>query len=205
MSHSEGGATVIETITGTVLGVSESSVMIDIGFVNLGVLIPPFYQERMAECIGSEITLYTHLSTTISSNKLNISLMGFVDKADRALFRSLTQVPGIGDRAALAVMQKPTNELIDAINTGRVDVLNSLPGVGVKKARQIITTLAGKIVTEEVERAPKGGIWDDARKALSALGLSTREVEQALIRLRDTIGTPETVEDVIKHIYQERS
>jgi len=195
----------IDAINGTILNVFKDSVILNIGSFNLRILIPPYMVDSMRDLVGSETTLYTHISLSISGNKLNACLMGFLDEQGRSLFYNLTQVPGIGDRSALNIMHISPDELTDAINSGRVDILKSLPGVGLGRARQIITTLAGKIVSEEdVGRAPKGGVWDDSRKALSALGLSAREIEQVLIRVRDSIGTPEKAEDVIKMMYREK-
>jgi Holliday junction resolvasome RuvABC DNA-binding subunit len=196
----------IDAITGTVMEVYSDSVILNIGSFNLRVLIPQYLVESMRDLVGIETTLYIHISLSISGSKLNICLMGFLDEGARSLFYNLTQVPKIGDRSALSIMHIPPDELAGAINSGRVDILKSIPGVGLAKARQIITTLAGKIVSEEeVGRAPKGGVWDDARKALSSLCLSAREIEQELLRVRDAIGTPESVEDIIKMLYKEKS
>ncbi|MGQ9706472.1 MAG: Holliday junction branch migration protein RuvA [bacterium] len=195
----------IDSITGTLLEVYSDSVLISVGSINLKILIPPYLVENMIDLIGTEITLYTHISISLSGSKLNACLMGFIDEKGRSLFNNLTQVPKIGDRSALSIINIPPDDLANAINSGRIDVLKSIPGVGLEKARQIITTLAGKIVKEEeIGMAPKGGVWDDARKALSTLGLSSGEIEKELIRVRDAIGTPEAVEDIIKVIYKEK-
>lgn len=75
-----------------------------------------------------------------------MKLFGFVSIAERALFLELMKVSGIGPKQALRILSAAGTERLPLIlETGDVDGLASLPGIGRKTAQKILVTLQGKL------------------------------------------------------------
>lgn len=116
----------------------------------------------------------------------DISLYGFIDADEKALFNKLLNVSGIGPKSALAILANGDGEgLISAVENDNVAYLTQFPGVGKKTAQQIVLDLKGKLD----ELASKTGMinassnpeqsqaLDDALEALLALGYTAKDVK----------------------------
>ena len=116
----------------------------------------------------------------------DISLYGFIDADEKALFNKLLNVSGIGPKSALAILANGDAEgLISAVENDNVAYLTQFPGVGKKTAQQIVLDLKGKLD----ELASKTGMinassspeqsqaLDDALEALLALGYTAKDVK----------------------------
>jgi len=113
----------------------------------------------IAECnnIGYEIIADNDLYNTVSDENIIIyvimipgedefRLYGFLKKSKRSLFRMLRSVSGLGSKSAMKIISAAnTEELTEAIITGNVDFLKSLPGIGKKTAERLILELKSKI------------------------------------------------------------
>ena len=76
----------------------------------------------------------------------DISLYGFIDADEKALFNKLLNVSGIGPKSALAILANGDAEgLISAVENDNVAYLTQFPGVGKKTAQQIVLDLKGKL------------------------------------------------------------
>lgn len=129
---------------------------------------------------GEEVTLYTHLSVREDAH----SLFGFVSEAERALFRSLIRVNGVGAKLALAILSGLSTEefhrCVEYQDTAR---LVRLPGVGKKTAERLIIELRDRLPelpTVSLRGAgtlltPAASPVEDAVSALIALGFKPHE------------------------------
>jgi Holliday junction DNA helicase RuvA len=92
---------------------------------------------------GADVFLYVH-SHFVTDEP--IRLYGFVDAAERGLFRTLLGVQGVGPRVALAILAGlPPAELVRAISKGDVGRLKQIKGVGAKLAERLALELRDKI------------------------------------------------------------
>ncbi|MCF7520924.1 Holliday junction branch migration protein RuvA [Neisseria sp. ZJ106] len=113
-------------------------------------------------------------------------LFGFADAAERATFRQLVKVSGIGAKTALGILSAMTaEELAQAVAQEDVKRLSSAPGIGKKTAERMVLELRGKLVSAEVSDglfapAAAGGNLDDVVTALLGLGYNEREAKAAV-------------------------
>jgi Holliday junction DNA helicase RuvA len=125
--------------------VSESPdglVVIDVVGVGYEVLIPLGTLGRCAPDAEGRVTLQvvTHVREDA------ITLFGFANDRERAAFRLLTAVAGVGPRIAVSVLSVlPAGELAHAVARGDVKKLTSVPGVGKRIAERLVLELKDKL------------------------------------------------------------
>lgn len=130
--------------------------------------------------VGNEVTLYTHLSIREDAHHL----FGFISENDRALFRSLIKVNGVGAKLALAILSGLSAEefhrCVEYQDTAR---LVRLPGVGKKTAERLIIELRDRLPEMAGVTLPGAGTLpmpeaspaEDAQSALVALGFKPQD------------------------------
>lgn len=138
---------------------------------------------------GVEVRLWTHLAV----REDQWSLYGFVSQEERAMFRLLITVSGIGPKVALGMLSKvPAAELALYLRTGDEKALTRLPGVGRKSAARLVVELGQRVPTEIGPPGEPGagaattadGPLLEAVAVLGAMGLGPGPAEQALLRAR---------------------
>ena len=122
----------------------------------------------------AELSIHTYVRED------QITLFGFANSSERALFRKLTSVSGIGARMGLNLMSgMSTEDLIRAIENADDVAITRTPGIGKKTAQRLILELQGKL------NAAAGGATvsnsnDDVRSALVNLGYKPVQIDAAL-------------------------
>lgn len=91
---------------------------------------------------AGEIVVYVHTNLRQDS----LELFGFCSLEERATFRQLTSVPGVGPRLAIAVLNVlPAEELRLVVEAEDKVRLVRVPGVGKKTAERLVLELRGKL------------------------------------------------------------
>ncbi|WP_233841045.1 Holliday junction branch migration protein RuvA [Dyella sp. 2HG41-7] len=91
---------------------------------------------------GKEVTLLTHYAVKEDS----VALYGFLHEAERALFRNLQKVSGIGAKISLAVLSGvSTQEFARLVQTGDIVALTKIPGIGKKTAERMVVELRDRV------------------------------------------------------------
>jgi Holliday junction DNA helicase RuvA len=112
-----------------------------------------------------------------------LTLFGFADREELELFRTLLKVQGIGPKVGLAILSHiPSETLRDAVAREEAAVLARVPGIGPKKAKQIVFQLKDKVGVEDifVSATPISDSDGEVIAALTALGYSVVEAQSAL-------------------------
>jgi holliday junction DNA helicase RuvA len=121
-----------------------------------------------------------------------VTLYGFLDESERAVFRRLLDAAGVGPRLALSMLSALSPErLVRAIADKDIAVLRQVPGVGTKKAERIVLELADKLddLMLAADRGqPRDAGTEDAVGALVALGYTTAEASLAVRHALDRSG-----------------
>jgi Holliday junction DNA helicase RuvA len=147
---------------------------------------------------GDEATLQIESTWNAESGP---RLYGFLSRDERRAFRTLTDIQGVGPKAALSVLDVlPPGELAAAVAREDKAAVARANGVGPKLALRIVTELKGKPLGDVsftpaapgVHAEPTPAVPSVTGEAISALlGLGVAEVnarravDQALIRLGD--------------------
>ncbi|WP_144185958.1 Holliday junction branch migration protein RuvA [Elioraea rosea] len=137
-----------------------------------------------------------------------ITLYGFLDVAERAAFRTLLTVQGVGAKVALGLLGTLSpGQLAAAIAGGDRAVLSRAPGVGPRLAARLVTELKDKAgfadpiafapVTAAAHAPPADPLLADVLSALANLGYRRGEAEPAAAAARAAQGEAATVETVL--------
>jgi Holliday junction DNA helicase RuvA len=174
----------ISSVRGTVLGVAGTSAIIEVGGVGLSVTVTP--QHALTLRVGSEATVRTALIV----REDDLSLFGFVDSDELAVFDLLRGVTGVGPKSAMGVLAAMTPGQIAAAVAGEDDAaFRKVSGIGPKTAKLIVVSLAGKmqIAPSSAARVPitKAAVSENVLVALVGLGWSERVAAQAI---EDALG-----------------
>jgi Holliday junction DNA helicase RuvA len=131
----------IEHLRGQVLSVEGDHVVVDVGGVGYGLDVPASTAERLPAAGGE-----TALHVTMVVKEDAFELYGFASVAEKRVFEILFSVSGIGPRTALDILSQVTvRELVNAIQTGHVEALTHVSGIGPKKAERLILELKGRL------------------------------------------------------------
>lgn len=129
-------------------------------------------------------------------------LFGFVEERERALFRSLIGVSGVGANTARMILSSiPAQELEVVISSGDPARLKTVKGVGAKTAQRIIVDLKDKIkvddLTLSLQPMINNDIYEEALAALVMLGFQ-RQASQKVLKKLFEANPSITVEAAIK-------
>ncbi len=147
---------------------------------------------------ADEIELFIHHYQTEKSE----DLYGFKDLPSLDLFENLLSAPGVGPKAALALLSTlGINELEEAITKGDLETLTLAPGIGRKVAQKIIGELSDSLAEEGLEGLPKSNPRRQAFEALLELGYNMVEAKTALRMVDSSITDPEErIKEALKHL-----
>ena len=115
-------------------------------------------------------------------------LFGFSTARERALFRLLIGVSGVGANTARMLLSSASPvELEVVITSGDVKRLKAVKGVGAKTAERVIVDLRDKIKpagdTLVLEQTPASEAFDEALAALTMLGFAKPQSQKVLTKL----------------------
>jgi len=188
----------IGRITGTLIEKAPPVVCIDAAGVGYEIDVPMSTLYNLPET-GHTVTLFTHLAVREDAH----TLYGFSTASERAAFRSLIKVTGIGARTALAVLSGLTvDELAEAITRQETGRLTRVPGIGKKTAERLLLELRGKLGAADLGATasftPSGR--DDILNALLSLGYSQNESQSALKSLPEGVEVAEGIRLALKSL-----
>ena len=126
----------------------------------------------------------------------SLTLYGFADEDERAIFNLVQTVSGVGPRLALAMLAiHAPDGLRRAIGGGDLAALTKVPGIGKKGAERIILELRDKIgvpsgaASSEPSRPALDQATDQVHDALVGLGWSSRQADDAVEAVRSQAGS----------------
>ncbi len=181
----------IGRITGTLADKSPPQILVDVNGVGYIVDVPmsSFFN---LPALGERVTLLTHFVVREDAQ----ILFGFLTAPERATFRELVKISGVGPRTALSILSGlSVDELAQAVSRQDGARLVKVPGIGKKTAERLLLELKGKLGPDlAVAAAPATGEdHADILQALVALGYSDREANAALKALPAGVGVSEGI------------
>lgn len=178
----------IGCLTGKILQLSAPVVLLDVNGVAYEVETPlsTFCQLKN----GQQVTLWTHLVVREDAQLL----YGFFDQDDKALFRILLKVNGVGPKLALAILSGMSAAmLIQSIEMQDISTLTRIAGVGKKTAERLVIELRDRLqgltstsadgVVTQIGLGAASPVAE-AEAALVSLGYKPLEAQKAIAAVK---------------------
>lgn len=135
------------------------------------------------------ITLFIH--TVVREDAF--LLYGFAEKIERALFRALIKVNGIGPKVAMGILSNTSPaEFIHNIKQQNSAFLSKLPGIGKKTAERLVIEMKDSINNLAISNdcplkmvEARYGHQEEAIRALEALGYKLQEATKVINKIDD--------------------
>jgi Holliday junction DNA helicase RuvA len=186
----------IGRLTGTLAEKSPPMVLLDVHGVGYEVDVPmsTFFN---LPALGETITLLIHFVVREDAQVL----FGFLTAAERATFRELVKISGVGPRTALSILSGlSVAELAQAVTRQDGARLVKVPGIGKKTAERLLLELKGKLGADLAlpHAAALSDNQGDITQALQALGYNEREAQAALKALPADVGVSEGIKLALK-------
>ncbi|GAA2252544.1 Holliday junction branch migration protein RuvA [Glycomyces scopariae] len=144
--------------------------------------------------LGQEAIVFTHFVVREDAQLL----YGFNDKQERALFRELIKVNGVGPKLALAILSgMSAQQFVSAVEREEITALVKLPGVGKKTAQRLVVEMKDRFkglngdlfnsseisLPSAAEKAPEADAEAEAVSALVALGYKPQEASRMVSKI----------------------
>ncbi len=196
----------IESIRGSVEKTADSTVYMRTGPVVVRILVPGYFFRNISA--GQEIDIPVYLHLQMEGNRIVPLIVGFPEVQDREFFERFISVSGVGVKAAIKALEKPPHRIASAIASEDYDYLTTLPGIGKKRARQIVAGLQekmkkmygampyGKTVSET------GG---EAEAVLKQLGVPAASAVELIEKACGELGEEARTSDIVKRAMKLRS
>lgn len=127
----------IGRLSGQLLVRQPPQLLIDVNGIGYEVEAPMSTFYSLPE-VGAKVTLHTHLVVREDAH----TLFGFATENERAMFRALIKVNGVGARLALTILSGiSADDFTRCIMDGDAVALTRLPGVGKKTAERLIVEM----------------------------------------------------------------
>jgi Holliday junction DNA helicase RuvA len=186
----------IGRLRGTLISKQPPSLLIEVGGVGYDVDAPMSTIYDLP-ATGKEVILLIHYAV----REDGVSLYGFLREPDRAMFRHLLKVSGIGAKIALAVLSGvSTDDLSRLVHAGDVVALTKIPGIGKKTAERMVVELRDRVDAVGV-RLPSTTAGDvgpadpvaEATVALQQLGYKPVEASRLVQKVAADGDTAEAI------------
>ena len=153
---------------------------------------------------NENIKLFTHLQIKEDSH----SLYGFYSKKERDIFRLLISVSGVGTSTARTMLSSLNpQQVVEAISSNNVSIVQSVKGIGSKTAQRLIIELRDKILKiydlDETYANSNNTTREEALSALEVLGINKKSSERLvdkIIKENQDISVEEIIKETLKNI-----
>lgn len=162
-----------------------------------------------------DVKLFVHEVLVAGGRDDSYTLFGFASKQERALYRLLISVSGVGGNTARMILSSASPaDLSNAIASGNERLLKGVKGIGLKTAQRIIVDLKDKVlalgIAQEVTMTDGGAsiavnneVMDEAVSALTMLGFSpapSAKVVRTILTEDASLPVEMVVKEALKRI-----
>jgi Holliday junction DNA helicase RuvA len=197
----------IASLTGRLAFKAPTYLVLDVHGVGYEVFIPLSTYYGLPN-LSDNISLSVHTHVREDA----IQLFGFLTSQEKDAFVLLTSVSGVGPKLALSVLSAlPVSDLVSAIQSGDVEKLTTVPGIGNKSASRLVLELKDKVGKLQPGLAPASDsprqgedvTFDDALSALVNLGYRPQDAKDALKRVKKSNAEAIVLKDMIRESLKE--
>jgi Holliday junction DNA helicase RuvA len=183
----------IGRIRGNLVHKQPPDILVEVGGVGYELQVPMTTLFLLPE-LGAEVSLVTHFVVREDAQLL----YGFIDERDRALFRQLIKVSGVGPKLALTILSgMDSASFARCVQRDDISALVALPGVGKKTAERLLVEMRDKLkdwLGQMQTELPSGSGASvesasdrvgDAESALISLGYKPAEAARVVAAVND--------------------
>ena len=176
------------SIIGTVTGKNSRQLFIEANGIEWDICMPDSNVDMLPET-GKEVRVFTWLHHTESL----MNLYGFASPEERLLFLDLLRVDGVGPKAAVKIMSGvDSKRLFEILESGDVEILEKIPGVGKKTAGKMMLALKGKLSIPDDYKSSSSSPsspYDDAVTSLVAMGYDKNLAKAKIMELAEKLSS----------------
>ena len=186
----------IGRLSGVLLEKNPPEVMLEVQGVGYEIDVPMSTFYNLPE-LQQKVTLHTQLIVREDAHLL----YGFLSNQERAAFRLLLKISGVGPRLALSVLSGLSlNDLAISIANKEVGRLTRIPGIGKKTAERLLLELQGKFApaSDVMQSNAATSSGNDIANALMALGYSEKESDWAISQLAHETVVADGIRQALK-------
>jgi Holliday junction DNA helicase RuvA len=203
---------VIKYVTGRLVEVFDSSIIMENGPFHFEVLVPDFVRHSVQSLVGEDLSLHTILYFEGNpQGRMNPRMVGFLSKVELEFFELFCSVDGVGVKKALRSMVRPVREVALMIENQDVKGLSTLPGVGPATAERIIAKLRRKMAKfallvsrdQAAVMDVEPDLVDQTCEVLRSLGHSDVEARRLIDAAVESGEKFKDVETLLNAVYQQ--
>ncbi|MFH1305976.1 MAG: Holliday junction branch migration protein RuvA [Candidatus Omnitrophota bacterium] len=205
----------ITRISGTIAGRRGNSIFVEAGSMCYEVMVPLAVMRSLERenSFTEKVEFVTYHYYQMEPSRAVPMLIGFRNDIEKEFFEKFISVSGVGPRAACRALAEPFSEVAGAIDSGDIQFLKRLPGIGEQRARLIVAKLQGKVGKYGLIRSGAGtGIVpedDDVKKEALAVLLQLQykrsEAEEMIQKVLERGPEIKTSEELLNEVYRQRT
>ncbi len=202
----------IRHVRGELSGLCVGAVIIDVGGIGYEVMVSEPLREVLADRgTGAHVELATYYAEGGGGPGGSAPrLMGFVNESEREFFQLLLGVPRLGPTAAIKALVLPIATIAKAIELGDTKALETLPGVGKQRARDIITRLQGKMSefmdgdADACDTPSADELTLETLAVLTQIGLGRGDALDRIRAAREAVPDLDTVDEIVRAVFKRK-
>lgn len=199
----------IGQLSGIILEAEPPQLLLDVNGVGYEIDAPMTTFAQLPS-VGEKIILFTHFVVREDAQHL----FGFCSREERALFRTLLKVNGIGPRLGITILSSVSpKEFVRCVLNQDTGSLVQIAGVGKKMAERLIVEMRDKLASWErsdesitssnmTTKGVRQHVLQDAISALISLGIKPQEANRVINKMDDGQLASE---ELIRRALQERA
>jgi Holliday junction DNA helicase RuvA len=204
----------ISRICGKIKKYKDNSLLIEINGICYEVLIPSCVMQSINDIKMDDgtVELVTfHYYHTEPARSFPI-LIGFANEVEREFFEQFITVSGIGPKAAVRALSLPISRIAQAIDRGDFSLLQTLPGIGAQRAKEIIAKLQGKVGKfglikdrgVQTQILTPADVESEAMEVLLQLQYKKQEAKNMIRRAIEANPEIRSAEELLNEVYKQR-
>jgi Holliday junction DNA helicase RuvA len=206
----------IAKLSGKLIGRGDGFIVVSAGGLGYEVQVPVVVEKALDTLpLGEPLELETIYYFQMDQNRGTPVLIGFQNSIQKEFFERMLTVPKMGPKAALGAFARPVSTIATAIETANYTMLQSLPGVGKQRARDLVATLQGKIAKfalmqdSDLDKrimapAASSDVTEEALQLLVMLGHKRPDAERMVQQAIATEPGAPDAESLVRVIYRKQ-